>query len=194
MSSRAGRSQRTTKETDISVQLEFGDSGHSSISTGLPFLDHVLTSCAFHGRMRLEIVATGDLDVDPHHVVEDVGLVIGDCLVQLSTGQQIQRFGHSVVPMDDALVEVALDAGGRPYLDYRADYPQPRAGAFDVSLVREFLYALTTRARINLHVDVRRGLNSHHMVEALFKAFGRAVCTAYQLAPDGPGMSTKGTI
>lgn len=185
---------RKTDETDISVQFGFADDGEVRINTGVPFFDHMLHAWAFHGGMACTIEASGDVEIDPHHLVEDVGLVLGDALLEYvdRTGP-VARFGHSVVPMDDAVAEVAIDIGGRPYLVYHADFPQDRAGSFDVSLVREFLHAFASRGRLNLHAACRYGLNSHHMIEALFKALGRALGAACR--PSRSGLrSTKGAL
>ncbi len=198
---------RKTRETDVRVTLDpdgpaaGGKRGAARaagdwvrVDSGLPFFDHLLQALAFHGRMSLEVQARGDLEVDPHHLVEDVGLVLGEALAGVVREHgAVERFGHAVVPMDEALAEVALDVCGRPTLVYRADYPQARAGSFDLALVREFLLGLAARAGISLHARVRGGENAHHMAEALFKALGRALRQAYAPSSAG-GMSTKGTI
>lgn len=184
--------ERTSAETRIAVALGLDRSAPVRIDTPVPFFNHMLEALAFHGRFELQVRAGGDVEVDAHHLVEDVGLVLGDCLREARGESAVMRFGSALVPMDDALAEVVLDVGGRPYLHYAAVYPQPLVGAFDVALVREFLLAVTTRARINVHATVRRGVNSHHMVEALFKALGRALAAAY--APSAAAMSTKGRI
>ena len=184
--------ERNTKETRITAVLGLDQRGTVRIDTPVPFFSHMLEAMAFHGGFELQVRARGDVEVDPHHLVEDVGLVLGDCLREARGESAVVRFGSAVVPMDDALSEVVLDVGGRPYLHYEASYPQPVAGTFDVALVREFLLAMTMRARINVHATVRHGINAHHMVEALFKALGRALAAAY--APSGGAMSTKGRI
>lgn len=189
---RSARLERTSAETRIAVELGLDLSDPVRIDTPVPFFNHMLEALAFHGRFALQVRARGDVEVDPHHLVEDVGLVLGDCLREARGDSAVTRFGSALVPMDDALAEVVIDAGGRPYLYYSASYPQPLAGAFDVALVREFLLAVTTRARINVHATVRRGVNTHHMVEALFKALGRALAAAY--APSAAAMSTKGRV
>ena len=185
---------RTTKETNIALRLDLTSSDSISIATGVPFFDHMLTAMSFHGGFSLQVDASGDIEVDPHHVVEDVGLVIGDALRDhLKQNEPVARYGHSVVPMDDALSEVAIDVCERPYLVYAAAFPQQWIGTFQVSLVREYLLGLSNRAAINLHAHCRYGENSHHMVESLFKALGRAITAAY--GPRlGRGMSTKGTL
>ena len=191
---------RKTRETDISLALDPDAAddteyrvGAGGIRTGLPFFDHLLTSMSFHGALGLAVTARGDLEVDPHHLVEDTGLVLGQAFAGVleKTGK-VARFGHAVIPMDEALAEVTVDVCGRPTLSLHASFPQPLAGTFDLSLLREFLTALASQARISLHVEVRRGDNSHHMAEAAFKALGRALREAF--AASGQEMSSKGRI
>ena len=189
---RSASLERNTKETRIAVVLGLDQDGPVRIDTAVPFFSHMLEAMAFHGRFELQVRARGDVEVDPHHLVEDVGLVLGDCLREACGGSALARFGSALVPMDDALAEVVVDVAGRPYLHYDASYPQAVVGAFDVALVREFLLAMTMHARINLHATVRHGVNAHHMVEALFKALGRALAAAY--APSAAVMSTKGHL
>jgi len=185
--------KRTTKETDISLTLS-ADGGERDIKTPLPFFTHILTSLSFHGGLGLKLAASGDIEVDPHHLVEDTGLVLGEAIGQvIRQFGPVMRFGHALIPMDDALSEAVIDACGRPYLVYSADYPQARCGDFDVSLVREFLLGLTNKAQINLHASCRYGLNSHHMTESLFKALGRALREALAPLQGGP-LSTKGVL
>jgi imidazoleglycerol-phosphate dehydratase len=183
---------RTTRETDITLGLDPDAPLDGGIATGVPFLDHLLTAMSFHGRLGLSVSARGDLDVDPHHLVEDVGLVLGQALAGVLEKGPVARFGHAVIPMDEALSEVAIDVCGRPTLCLLARFPQPRAGSFDLSLVRECLAGLAAQARISLHVECRRGENGHHMAESAFKALGRALHEAY--APVGGEMSSKGRI
>jgi imidazoleglycerol-phosphate dehydratase len=154
---------RKTRETDISLALDPDAMVAGGIKTGLPFFDHLLTSMSFHGGLGLTVEARGDLEVDPHHLVEDTGLVLGQAFAGVleKTGK-VARFGHAVIPMDEALAEVTIDVCGRPTLSLQASFPQPLAGAFDLSLLREFFAALASQARISLHVEVRRGQNSHH--------------------------------
>jgi imidazoleglycerol-phosphate dehydratase len=183
---------RTTRETDITLTLDLDATG-GTVRTGVPFLDHMLASMAFHGRFRLEVAATGDIAVDAHHLVEDVGLVLGQALSEiLARAGTVARFGHAVIPMDEALAEVAIDVCGRPTLALAAPFPRQWAGDFDLSLVREFLGGLASQARIALHAETRRGENGHHMAEALFKALGKALAQAYAAA--GRDMSSKGRI
>jgi len=192
--------RRTTEETDVSVSVDFvrtvaeaeSEDTPQAIETSLPFLDHILRAFSLHGGFFLRVSASGDLHVDPHHVVEDVGIVLGEALSELRERGPIARYGHAIIPMDDALSEVVVDSGGRPYLVYQAELPQPYAGDFDLSLIREFLLGLATRGKMNIHAHCRYGENSHHMIEALFKALGRAVAMAYR--PRDDVQSTKGTV
>jgi len=187
------RIDRKTRETEISLTLDPDAPGGGQVHTGLPFFDHVLASMAFHGRFFLDVDAKGDLAVDPHHLVEDIGLVLGQAFsAVLEKSIQVKRFGHAVIPMDEALANVTIDVCGRPTLVWRVRLPQERAGAFDLSLVREFFEGLTSQARVSLHVDARRGRNSHHIVEAAFKALGKCLHESYSLADEE--MSTKGQI
>lgn len=190
---------RTTKETDISIGFGFPDEEDRdaeravTIETGVPFFDHMLYAMVFHGGFSGEIRARGDIDVDAHHTVEDVGIVLGRVVSELPTSHgAVRRFGHAVIPMDDALAEVTIDLGGRPYLVYQAEYPQARAGSFDAALVREFFQGLANASGANIHCEVRCGLNTHHMIEALFKAFGRALAEATQQSASI--RSTKGLL
>ncbi|MFW6214447.1 MAG: imidazoleglycerol-phosphate dehydratase HisB [Alkalispirochaetaceae bacterium] len=188
--------ERKTKETDIRLTLEEESSPDPviSIETPLPFFNHMLNSLLFHGGFPVGLEATGDVEVDPHHLVEDTGLVLGDALYELQERKgSVARFGHAVVPMDDALAEVTVDACRRSYLVYQVRFPQAYAGSFDLSLAREFFQAVVSRGRLNLHMEARYGENGHHMVEALFKATGRALKAAF--APrDGGVASTKGSL
>ena len=194
---RSAKIERKTKESSIAVSIDFDTPGESEVTTSLPFFDHVLGSCAFHGGFTMKVAASGDIDVDPHHVVEDTGIVVGSCLNKiLEEGGAVRRFGHAVVPMDEALSQVTIDVGGRPTLVYLAEYPQTHAGNFPLWLFREFFSGLSMGAKISLHAECRYGENSHHMAEALFKALGRAIGQAYQSIGGDAGdrMSTKGRI
>ncbi|RPJ07647.1 MAG: imidazoleglycerol-phosphate dehydratase HisB [Spirochaetaceae bacterium] len=194
MNKRKAQTKRETKETQISVELAFDSAEPVSVQTPVPFFNHLLTSMAFHGGFSLVIKATGDVEVDAHHLVEDTGLVLGDVLFLVSSGSDsLKRFGHSVIPMDEALSEVSIDVCGRSYCGLEASFPQQLVGAFDTALLREFFTALAQRAKISLHVQVRRGENSHHMAESLFKALGKTLAAAYQEGT-GKGISTKGVI
>lgn len=192
--SRKATVTRTTKETDITITLALDSAAEPQVSTGLPFLDHMLTALAFHGKIGLAVSASGDIAVDPHHLVEDTGIVLGSCLRQIfKDNGPVKRFGHAVIPMDEALSEVTIDVCGRPTLRYNPGFPQDYSGEFPMWLFREFFLGLTIAARIALHLDCRHGENAHHMIEALFKALGKAVSMAYSPA-GASGMSTKGSI
>jgi len=188
--------ERKTKETKIRLTLDLDRHEAPKVATGVPFFDHMLTAFAFHGGFFLEIDAEGDLAVDPHHLVEDTGLVLGDAFKKVQEARGgVVRYGHSVIPMDEALSEVTVDACGRAYWVFDADFPQPTAGTFDLSLIREFIIAFTNRAQVNLHARCRYGANGHHMAEALFKALGKALAQAYASREGGEvAMSTKGVI
>ncbi|KGM38798.1 hypothetical protein JY97_14520 [Alkalispirochaeta odontotermitis] len=187
---------RVSKETNVHVILDMDEPGKSSIKTELAFLNHMLTAMSFHGRFRLNLVATGDIDVDPHHLIEDTGLVIGSAFEQVRLKSDgIKRYGSALIPMDDALSEVVVDAGGRPYLCWNVNWAQPRAGNLDLSLLRDFFWGLATGGKMNLHLSVRYSENGHHAAEALFKAVGFAIREAYKPSQGGTArMSTKGII
>jgi imidazoleglycerol-phosphate dehydratase len=188
--------ERKTKETQITLTLDLDRHEAPKIATGVPFFDHMLTAFAFHGGFFLELGARGDVEVDPHHLVEDTGLVLGDAFKKAQEARGgVVRYGHSVIPMDEALSEVTVDACGRSYWVYTADFPQSHAGTFDLSLIREFVIAFANRAQVNLHAHCRYGANGHHMAEALFKALGKALAQAYAPRAGGDAaMSTKGLI
>jgi imidazoleglycerol-phosphate dehydratase len=187
---------RKTKETDIFIEIDPDQSGEISVSTEVPFLDHLLNAMAFHGNFSLTVKGKGDIEVDDHHLVEDIGLVLGSAFDKLvETHGSVMRFGYSVIPMDDSLAEVAIDVCGRPFLVYDPSYPQAKAGSFDLALLREFLTGFASRAKINLHANIKYGKNSHHMAESLFKALGKALKAAYTKDAASPKeMSAKGTI
>ncbi len=193
MSERKTTVERKTKETAISLSFAPDRTEPVAITSGLPFFDHMLNAMAFHGGFSFELTAGGDIEVDPHHLVEDVGIVFGQGLTRVVEQYgPVARYGHSVIPMDDALAEVTIDAGNRPYLVYAAGYPQAYCGTFAVELLREFFHGLATNAAMNLHLQVRYGENTHHMCEALMKALGRAVWQAYR--PHETVRSTKGML
>lgn len=195
MEQRKAVAERNTKETCIKITLNLDSNDTPEINTSLPFFDHILYSMSFHGGFFLKIEASGDIDVDPHHLVEDTGLVLGDAFkAAAAEGGPICRFGHFIIPMDDSLAEVTVDACGRPYLVYKADYPQEKAGNFDIFLLKEFLKAFSDRAGLNLHAQSRYGENSHHIAEALFKAMGKSLGQAYKEAGDEKIRSTKGSL
>ena len=194
MSSREIIVKRKTKETDISLTLDL-DGATIDISTGLPFFDHILTAMAFHGEIGVNLNARGDLEVDPHHLIEDTGLVLGTALGQtVTTYGGVKRFAHTVIPMDEALSEITLDVCGRPYLVYDADYPQEYSGQFQMALLKEFFAALSNAAEMTIHANCRYGDNSHHMAESLFKALGKAIKISYNLTSSEKIMSTKGRL
>lgn len=197
MTTRIATVERKTAETDIRLTLNLSESRPISISTGVSFFDHMLHAMSHHGGFSLSVQASGDTEIDQHHLVEDVGLVLGDALVQIrDSAGAITRYGHSVIPMDEALSETTLDVCNRAFLSFRGEFPQEYCGAFHVVLVREFLQALANRGALNLHAELRYGYNSHHMCEALFKSLGRSLAEAFRPRDEhqNPNMSTKGVI
>ncbi len=188
--------ERKTKETDIKISLAIDGQGQTNIASGIPFFDHMLTLLAVHGFFDLSVRATGDLDVDFHHTIEDVGLVLGDTIREaLGERQGIKRYGHAVTPMDDALAAVTIDLSNRPYLVYNVPEHAASGIALNPSLTREFFRALVNRAGMNLHINVAYGDNDHHVVESIFKAFGRALDQAASLDGRITGVrSSKGTL
>jgi imidazoleglycerol-phosphate dehydratase len=194
--SREARLDRRTRETEISVRLGLDGRGRCEIQTGIPFFDHLLHAFARHGLFDLEVKARGDLEVDQHHTVEDVGIVIGQALRQaVGDGAGLARFGSARVPMADALLQVDLDLSNRPFLVYRVELPREWVGQFDAALVEDFLYAFASNGGVDLHVERVYGHNVHHVVEGLFKALGRALAQATRIDPriEGP-LSTKGVL
>ncbi|MCY4338907.1 MAG: imidazoleglycerol-phosphate dehydratase HisB, partial [Gammaproteobacteria bacterium] len=166
---------RSTKETQIAVALNLDGKGDATLAIGVPFLEHMLDQVARHGMFDLNIKAQGDLEIDAHHTVEDVGISLGQAFAQaLGDKRGIRRYGQAYVPLDEALSRVALDFSGRPGLDYHVEYPRARVGDFDVDLLREFFQGFVNHAMVTLHVDNLRGRNTHHIAETIFKAFGRA--------------------
>ncbi len=193
---RQGRVARRTKETDIEVALRL-EPGEARIATGLPFFDHMLEQISRHGGMALTVRAKGDLEVDAHHTVEDVGIGLGEALKQAVADKTgLARYGHAVVPLDEALVEAVVDLSGRPHLTFNAKLPSGKKfiGAYDVDLTQDFLQAVVNHARICLHVNVRYGRNLHHVVEAIFKATARALRAATSREAGAGVPSTKGTL
>ena len=187
---------RKTKETDIRLELNVDGRGRSEIATGIPFLDHMLELFAKHGFFDLTVRATGDLEVDYHHTVEDVGLALGQAFREaLGDKSGIRRFGEATVPLDEALVTTVVDLSGRPYLAYEMKIRQAKIGTFDVELIHDFMLAMTNQAAMNLHVRMASGRNPHHVVEAAFKSFARALDVATQRDPRVVGvLSTKGVL
>jgi imidazoleglycerol-phosphate dehydratase len=188
---------RKTLETDIDVALVLDGTGTAELATGIAFLDHMLDQVARHGMLNLDIAARGDLHVDAHHTVEDVGITFGQALAQaLGDKQGVRRYGHAYVPLDEALSRVVVDLSGRPGLEFHVDFTRPRIGEFDVDLVYEFFQGFVNHARITVHVDNLRGRNAHHQAETVFKAFGRALRMAVETDPRAGGLtpSTKGSL
>ena len=187
---------RKTKETDITVRVDLDGSGQAVVDTGVGFMDHMLTHLARHGLLDLEVRASGDLEIDAHHTVEDVGICLGQAFAKaVGDGAGLVRFGHAVVPMDEALAEVAIDVSGRPFLAFEANFLQGRVGDFDAELVEEFFRAFAVNSRTTLHVMLRCGSNVHHSIEGVFKAFARALGGSVQLDPRVTGVpSTKGML
>jgi imidazoleglycerol-phosphate dehydratase len=188
---------RKTLETDIDVALVLDGTGTAELATGIAFLDHMLDQVARHGMLNLDIAARGDLHVDAHHTVEDVGITFGQALAQaLGDKQGVRRYGHAYVPLDEALSRVVVDLSGRPGLEFHVDFTRPRIGEFDVDLVYEFFQGFVNHARITVHVDNLRGRNAHHQAETVFKAFGRALRMAVEADPRAGGVtpSTKGSL
>ena len=184
LSSRIASVSRTTGETEVSVALNLDGTGQCSAKTGIPFLDHMLHQIASHGLIDLEIRATGDIEIDDHHTNEDVGITLGMALHKaLGDRKGIVRFGHFVAPLDEALVQVALDFSGRPHLSYGLEIPTERVGTYDTQLVREFFVAVVNHAQMTLHIRQLDGINSHHIIEATFKAFARSLRMATEVDP-----------
>ena len=192
----SARIERRTAETDIELELGLDGSGESEVATGVGFFDHMLNALARHGLFDLRVKCAGDLEVDPHHTVEDVGICLGQAVDQaLGDKAGLQRFGHSYVPMDDALARVVVDLSGRSYLALQAAFDAERVGGFPAALVREFFRAVADHGRLNLHIDLLRGADAHHSIEAIFKAFGRALDQASQRSGRVEGIpSTKGSL
>ncbi len=194
MSARTASRQRATKETDIDVRIDVDGSGKAEVSTGLPFFDHMLTQLGRHGGFDLTLSARGDLEVDAHHTVEDTGIVLGAALAEaLGDKAGVRRFASGLYPLDEALVQVALDLSGRPFLVYEVETSPERIGTFDPQLAEEFWRAFVTSAGITLHLKTLSGRNGHHVLEACFKGVARSLRDAVRV--DGDGVpSTKGTL
>jgi len=196
MSKRMAQIRRETGETRIQVQLDLDGSGKSELQTGVPFLEHMLDLFAKHGLFDLRVEADGDIEVDDHHTVEDIAICLGQALRE-ALGEKIgiRRYGQAWVPMDETLGQVVLDLSNRPHLEFRAQFPAQRVGRFDTELVHEFFWKLALEARMNLHVILHYGRNTHHMIEALFKALGRALDEAVQSDPRVTSIpSSKGVL
>jgi len=188
--------QRKTKETAVVLKLDLDGKGEHSILTGIPFFDHMLSLLAYHSRLDLSLKAKGDIAVDAHHTVEDVGICLGDGIRKaLGDAKGIRRYGMAMIPMDETLVSVALDFSMRPWLVFQVNLRKSKIGTFDTELVEEFFKALCSHARMTLHINLLYGKNSHHMVEAVFKGFGRALREAVSLDPRSSRVpSTKGVL
>ncbi len=189
--------ERNTLETRIEVKLNLDGTGRSAFDTGLPFLEHMLDQVARHGLVDLDIRAQGDLHIDGHHTVEDIGITFGQAVAKaVGDKKGIRRYGHAYVPLDEALSRVVIDLSGRPGMEFHADFTGARIGDFDAELVHEFFQGFVNHAGVTLHADSLRGRNSHHVAETLFKAFGRALRMALELDPRMAGElpSTKGSL
>jgi len=196
-SGRRAEVARNTKETRIAVSVNLDGSGVSRIDTGLPFLEHMLEQVARHGLIDIALEAKGDLHIDAHHTVEDIGITLGQAIAKAAGDRKgIRRYGHAYVPLDEALSRVVIDFSGRPGLEYHVDFPRSRVGEFDVDLVHEFFQGFCNHALVTLHVDCLRGKNAHHNAETIFKAFGRALRMALEIDARAAGTipSTKGSL
>lgn len=197
MNKRTATVKRNTQETQIEVFLNLDGEGKSELDIGVPFLEHMVDQIARHGMFDINIKATGDLDIDAHHTVEDVGITLGQAFTKaLADKKGIRRYAHAYVPLDEALSRVVIDCSGRPGLEYNVNYPRARVGDFDVDLIFEFFQGFINHAMMTLHIDNLRGRNSHHIAETIFKAFGRAQRVAVEQDPRMEGIlpSTKGAL
>ena len=196
MEKRAATVERKTQETDIKVDINIDGTGTSNVSTGIGFFDHMLQGFAKHGFYDMNVTCNGDVDVDGHHSVEDTGIVLGQAISKaLGDKKGIKRYGSMILPMDDALVLCAVDLCGRPYFSMDAEFSSPMVGEFDTQLVREFFYAVSYSAAMNLHIKVLSGVNDHHKIEAIFKAFAKALDEATSYDPRITDvLSTKGAL
>ncbi|MGA4718695.1 imidazoleglycerol-phosphate dehydratase HisB [Fictibacillus nanhaiensis] len=188
--------ERNTKETQISLSLNIDGEGQADIQTPVPFLNHMLDAIARHGHFDLTVNAAGDVEIDDHHTTEDVGICLGQAIQgALGDKRGIKRYGNAFVPMDETLAQVVIDLSNRPHLEFRAEFPSQKVGTFDTELVHEFFWKLALEARMNLHVIVHYGTNTHHIIEAIFKAFTKALDEATQIDPRVKGVpSTKGML
>jgi len=197
MSQRQAAVSRDTLETQITVSVNLDGSGKSSFDTGLAFLEHMLDQVARHGMMDIDVQAKGDLHIDGHHTVEDIGITLGQAVARAVADKRgIRRYGHAYVPLDEALSRVVIDFSGRPGLEYHVEYPRARIGDFDVDLLHEFFQGFSNHALVTMHVDCLRGDNAHHIAETVFKAFGRAMRMALEMDTAMGDMmpSTKGSL
>ncbi len=194
MEQRVAKLERKTNETDIAIEMNLDGVGKYDLNTGVGFLDHMLAHLSKHSRIDLKVKAVGDIEIDDHHSVEDIGICLGNSLEEaLGNKRGIARYGSSSVPMEDTLANVAIDLSGRPFCVYNAKYNSEKIGNFDVELIEEFLRAFTNSAKINLHVNVAYGTNSHHIAEGIFKALGQAIASAIKIVGDDIP-STKGVL
>jgi len=197
MSQRRSAVNRETLETQITVSLAIDGGGKATLDTGLPFLEHMLAQVARHGMMDIEVQASGDLHIDGHHTVEDIGITLGQAVAEaVSDKRGIRRYGHAYVPLDEALSRVVIDFSGRPGLEYNVTYPRAKVGDFETDLIHEFFQGFANHAQVTLHIDSIRGDNSHHIAETIFKAFGRAMRMALETDPALGDIlpSTKGSL
>lgn len=197
MADRKATVKRDTLETRIAVSLDLDGSGKANLKTGIAFLEHMLDQVARHGMLDLDISAKGDLHIDAHHTVEDIGITLGQAFEQaLGDKKGLRRYGHAYVPLDEALSRVVVDFSGRPGLEYHASYPRAMIGEFDVDLLKEFFQGFVNHAKVTLHIDNLRGSNAHHIAETIFKAFGRALRMALEADPRMKNVipSTKGSL
>ena len=197
ISPRIASLRRTTSETDVQITINLDGTGICTAATGIPYLDHMLHQITSHGLIDLEVQATGDLHIDDHHTNEDVGISLGQALSKaLGDKKGIVRFGNFLAPLDEALIQVALDFSGRPHISYGLQIPTQRVGTYDTQLVREFFVALVNHSQMTLHIRQLEGINSHHIIEATFKAFARAMRMAVDIDPRRAGMipSSKGIL
>ncbi|MCZ6566113.1 MAG: imidazoleglycerol-phosphate dehydratase HisB [Gammaproteobacteria bacterium] len=197
MTSRTATVERNTNETQIAIQVNLDGQGKATLKTGLPFLDHMLDQIARHGMLDLDIEARGDLDIDAHHTVEDIGITLGQAFTNaMGDKKGMRRYGHAYVPLDEALSRVVIDFSGRPGLEFRVQFPRARIGDFDVDLMHEFFQGFVNHANVSLHIDNLFGANSHHIAETIFKAFGRAIRMAIEHDERMQGIipSTKGSL
>ena len=194
MADRIAKVERKTKETQVTVEMNLDGLGKYEIDTGIGFFDHMLTHLSKHSKIDMVVKARGDLVIDAHHTIEDVGICLGEALCKaLADKKGIARYGHSIVPMEDAKAQVTVDLSGRPFLVYKVDFPTEKIGDFDVECVEEFLRSFSTVGKFNLHAEVPYGNNSHHIAEAVFKALGQAIGSAVKIVgTDVP--STKGVL
>ena len=196
MSARQASVERNTKETRIKVSVNLDGTGKFAIKSGLPFLEHMLEQVARHGLIDMDIVAEGDLEIDAHHTVEDLGITLGQAFDKALDKTGIRRYGHAYIPLDEALSRVVIDFSGRPGLEYHIPFTRGSVGDFDVDLFYEFFQGFVNHAKVTLHIDTLRGNTAHHQIETVFKAFGRAVRMAIEADPrmQGTVPSTKGTL